>query len=785
MATWIGPDTGIWTLEANWTGGVPNGVGATATFVQAAQLGMTRVGILGTPAIYLGTLDVTLSGTRGLTIEGTLDDGGGIGTLSFRAASGNAAVTVNSEVGGGEFRFLDYGGLQIELFNNTTFDIKNAGTSASIDAAMFGGGQLHKIGAGTLNLGSANTFTGGILLGGGTLSVESGNALGSGAIQIRNGATLRASGTIDNAIGTDATAVTLGGASAAITAPTGSALTLQGAFNHVGNGVFTFGSSGDTGTIFVNSSAFSHGPAGGFRIAGGTLVLGPLAAGQLLYYPGHRATEIQSGAVLVTPGYTNTWISNLDLNGGTIRAASGNLLLTILYSGGSIFSQSGTIEGTGSVFDEVVFSVTTSSFSLSGVTFVNFLPYANSIDLIGNDIANAITGSHARDVILGNGGNDNLTGGGGNDHIDGGEGNDVLNGGAGDDYMVGDLGDDYFVLADPGDVVVERAGEGIDTIATVFGSTSDPNARYVLPDNFENLELIGSGQGVSGNSAANVITDGISPDVILAGGGDDTVHARANDIALEGGAGFDKLVFSLSGTLSATVSGFEALELRSGASLSLSGAQFNAGLSATTVLSGTGTLTVNMAANTLLIGSAFSVAEGSSIALIANGTAGADYVKGVGYAGNTLYGNAGQDFLRGGQLADIILGGTERDKITGFGGADALYGGEGNDQFRYLFASDSAAGAGADHIADFLAGTDTLDFRNFDADPNTAAIDHPGFAFIDTQAFHATGAAEIRFAVAGPHLLVEADVDGDGVADLQIWLDNAGGQTLTGADFLI
>ena len=58
-------------------------------------------------------------------------------------------------------------------------------------------------------------------------------------------------------------------------------------------------------------------------------------------------------------------------------------------------------------------------------------------------------------------------------------------------------------------------------------------------------------------------------------------------------------------------------------------------------------------------------------------------------------------------------------------------------------------------------------------------------SFIDTAAFSATGAAQVRYGVSGADLLVQVDLDGDGNADMAMLLQGAGGQTLTGGDFLL
>ncbi|EJZ16346.1 rhizobiocin/RTX toxin and hemolysin-type calcium binding protein, partial [Rhizobium sp. Pop5] len=62
--------------------------------------------------------------------------------------------------------------------------------------------------------------------------------------------------------------------------------------------------------------------------------------------------------------------------------------------------------------------------------------------------------------------------------------NNVLTGGAGIDTLKGGAGDDTYVIS-TGDVVVENADEGIDTVRTALAS-------YTLGANVENLAYIGT-----------------------------------------------------------------------------------------------------------------------------------------------------------------------------------------------------------------------------------------------------------------------------------------------------
>ncbi|WP_395674519.1 GDSL-type esterase/lipase family protein, partial [Phenylobacterium sp.] len=147
-----------------------------------------------------------------------------------------------------------------------------------------------------------------------------------------------------------------------------------------------------------------------------------------------------------------------------------------------------------------------------------------------------LEGSAYRDVLTGDGGANRLVGLGGGD---------LLNGGSGADTMIGGVGDDTYYVDDAGDQVVERAGEGRDTVRTIFTSVT-------LAANIENLTFIGSGDFAgTGNELANLMTGGSGADTLsggldsandtLAGGaGDDVYVVRAGDLVNESvGAGRD------------------------------------------------------------------------------------------------------------------------------------------------------------------------------------------------------------------------------------------------------
>ncbi len=177
------------------------------------------------------------------------------------------------------------------------------------------------------------------------------------------------------------------------------------------------------------------------------------------------------------------------------------------------------------------------------------------------------------DWRVGSSGNDTLAGDANNNHLFGGAGNDTLDGGAGADILAGGLGNDNYVVDNAGDVVTEKAGEGIDTVTTSLTS-------YTLGENLETLILQNNYGAVSGtgNELNNgiystgyyryafssvcygfddVLDGGAGADYMSGGYGNDTYYVdNAGDVVFESGAtygqpytGIDTVYASVSYTL--------------------------------------------------------------------------------------------------------------------------------------------------------------------------------------------------------------------------------------------
>ncbi|MFM5948502.1 MAG: beta strand repeat-containing protein [Novosphingobium sp.] len=327
-----------------------------------------------------------------------------------------------------------------------------------------------------------------------------------------------------------------------------------------------------------------------------------------------------------------------------------------------------------------------------------------------------------------------------------------------------------------GDITIQLAGGG---------DTFNGSAFVFEAGSAVNFFVQGStgADTITGTSRGDTIDGGGGADIVNAGGGDDAVFLSANASAIDGGTGTDNLVVNSNVVVSGSITGFEVLTLVGGATVTFSGAQFSNALAVNSELAGVGSIIVNLAPGNNFFGSQMSVTPGSNLTMSVNGSTGIDVIKAVLGVTNILNGGGDVDQIRGGNFADTINGGDGNDKIMGLSGGDQLTGGAGADQFRYLFAGDSGVGAGnRDLILDFAAGEDKLDFRALDA--NLSLAGRQTLSFIGTGGFTSGGFGEARYAVSGADLLVQIDLDGNGTTDMEMLLQGAGAQTLTGTDFL-
>ena len=154
-------------------------------------------------------------------------------------------------------------------------------------------------------------------------------------------------------------------------------------------------------------------------------------------------------------------------------------------------------------------------------------------------IENAVGGS-GDDLLVGNQLNNVLTGNGGDDTLDG---------GLGADTMIGGKGNDTYYVDVTGDVIIEKAGEGIDTLVSAF-SYSLTTLYQFNQSEVENLTLTGSANiDGTGNQFGNILTGNAGDNHLYGLDGDDTLDGGGGNDTLSGGAGHNVYLFGFgSGT---------------------------------------------------------------------------------------------------------------------------------------------------------------------------------------------------------------------------------------------
>jgi len=320
---------------------------------------------------------------------------------------------------------------------------------------------------------------------------------------------------------------------------------------------------------------------------------------------GDTITEVSSGGIDVVHSSVSfslaANVENLSLTGAANISGTGNTSANTLtgnsgnnalngssgadgMSGGA-GDDSYTVDNTGDTVNEVAGEGTddvTSSVSFELVGEVERLT------LTGSSTINA-TGSDINNVLNGN------------------TGTNRLDGKAGADTMSGGTGDDTYVVESGGDVVIENASAGLDTVESWI--------TYALGSDVENLTLLGT--------AANNATGNILVNKLIGNSADNVLDGGAGADNMSGGAGNDTYVMDVSGET-----------LTEGA-----GAGTDTVLSAVTF-----TLATNFE-NLTLTGTANIGATGNTVA-------------------NILIGNSGNNAISGGAGADTMIGGLGDDSYT-------------------------------------------------------------------------------------------------------------------------
>jgi Ca2+-binding RTX toxin-like protein len=334
-----------------------------------------------------------------------------------------------------------------------------------------------------------------------------------------------------------------------------------------------------------------------------------------------------------------------------------------------------------------------------------------------NNLADSLVGTSGLDILIG------LNGG------------DTLNGGAGADQMIAGNGNDTYVVDNVGDIVIEAAGGGTDTVRTTLST-------YTLGDNVERLTFIGTGNFEGhGNTLNNIITGGAANNTLFGDKGNDTLNGQGGSDTLFGGEGNDTLNGGGGSDTLDGEAGSDALNGGGGADTLISksdGARDNLDGGNGVDTADFSTYTANLSVT--LDGGDFATVGGSGPT-----TATSDRVRNI----ENFIGGSGNDTITGDGLANRLEGGGGNDTLNGGGGSDVLIGGAGNDTLVVTSGNDTiivAAGFGNDKVT------------NFDANGGAGAQDLIDVSALGLTAVDLGGA--ITWAADGADLLVTIDTDG-------------------------
>ncbi len=252
-----------------------------------------------------------------------------------------------------------------------------------------------------------------------------------------------------------------------------------------------------------------------------------------------------------------------------------------------------------------------------------------------------------------------------------------------------------------------------------------------------------------GTEAGETLVSGAGDDNLFGGAGHDDLRGGAGDDNLFGGAGTDTAVLEAGNDLLNGGRGSDWLRV---------GGAIDAVVNLTRGTANADGFGRNEVLNfeNVIGGRGDDKLVGDGAANILKGVNGGDMLRG-GAGDDRLFGGAGRDILVGGDGEDTLIGGRGRDMMMG--GPDSMA-----DLFVFHALADSAVGRNRDKIFDFAQGLDRIDLSRIDANDD----------MVGNQSFEYSGdtaqANSVWYTKAGSHLILNADVTGDGISDFQIGL---------------
>ncbi|MDE1153171.1 MAG: calcium-binding protein [Micavibrio sp.] len=351
-------------------------------------------------------------------------------------------------------------------------------------------------------------------------------------------------------------------------------------------------------------------------------------------------------------------LTTLDGGGGadTLIGGAGNDVYKVDNVGDIVTELAGG--GTDTVISSVSFNMLVNGVNVENLTLTG----TTSIDATGNALANTIIGND------------------GSNYIDGGEGADKMSGGKGDDL--------YFVDA-AGDVIVENAGEGTDTVVS--------RLSYTLGANLENLELYagsgnlnGTGNGLDneiiGNSGNNTLNGMAGADTMYGNGGTDVyIMDNVGDLAWGFPGDDGTIMSSVNISLSTNALSVEKVTL-TGTAISAVGdnlANVLIGNASNNTLDGAGgadTLTGGAGNDTYVVDNAGDVLTEATAAGTDTVLSSISFALAANFENLTLTGSAAINGT-GNSVVNILTGNSGANTLDGGAGADTMIGGDGNDVY--------------------------------------------------------------------------------------------------------
>lgn len=391
-------------------------------------------------------------------------------------------------------------------------------------------------------------------------------------------------------------------------------LTGSGAINGTGNALDNVltGNAGSNALAGAAGNDTLDGRGGADRMAGGqgndTYVVDN--AGDVVTENANEGMDTVRSSISYSIA-ASPYIENITLLGSTAIAATGNGAGNVID--GSLNSAGNRLTG-GAGDDTYVVGAGDIVVELAneGVDTV----VAGKSSTLGANVEHLVLSGGANLNGTGNALDNAITGNGGQNSLSGAAGNDTLDGGAGADRLAGGTGNDTYIVDHRGDVVIEAASAGTDSVIA--------SIDYSLGANVENLTLAGNAFQATGNALANRISGN---------GGDNLLDGGAGADTLAGGGGNDIYIVDNAADVVTEAGNAGTDTIRTGLNNYALGANVENG-----VMLGNAVVMNGNALNNRIVGNAANNAV-------------------AGGAGNdTLLGGGGNDILNGGDGDDVLIG---------------------------------------------------------------------------------------------------------------------------------